>query len=172
MRIPGGVIAVAAGVLASGAAYLTVLLPGSTPAWPSWGVAGGICLLLYGLLDLGARQEGRTPPHARWIFAGVSAWVALGFAGILAHTPADLDTPLVGGLPLPAAWMIYLLGVGPALLLPLAWIFLFRSTTLPEDALERLEEARRRVEAAAGGGESDARPARSPSPGRHDGTEG
>lgn len=147
MRPAVGLTSLVAGLLVTAAAYVTVLLPGPAPAWPAWGVGAGICLLLFGLLDLGAgRRDGR-PAAVRFVFAGTALWVAIGFLGILWSTPSDLETPFFWGLPLPAAWMIYVLGLGPALFLPLAWAVLFRSATLSDDALTRLHEARRRVAA-------------------------
>jgi len=143
MRSSLGIGALAAGVLAAGLAYLAVLLPGPAPAWPAWGVAAGTCLMLFGMLDLGARRRDGRPAAVRLVFAGTALWVGLGFAGILASSTPDLDTPFFLGLPLPAAWMIWVLGIGPALLLPIAWAVFFRSSTLSDDALERLHEARR-----------------------------
>jgi hypothetical protein len=145
MRPTVGLASLVAGLLAVAAAYVAVLLPGSAPAWPAWSVGAGICLLLFGLLDLGAgRRDGR-PAAVRLVFAGTALWLAVGFLGILWSTPSNLDTPFFWGLPLPAAWMIYVLGIGPALILPVAWAILFRSATLSDDALERLHEAKRRV---------------------------
>lgn len=154
MRSTVGLGSLVAGLLAAAAAYVAVLLPGPAPAWPAWSVAAGICLLLFGLLDLGAgRREGR-PASVRLVFAGTALWVAVGFLGILWSTPSDLETPFFWGLPLPAAWMIYVLGLGPALFLPIAWAVLFRSATLSDDALDRLHAAKRRV--ANADGESEA----------------
>ncbi|HKK93049.1 MAG TPA: hypothetical protein VJ925_06420 [Longimicrobiales bacterium] len=148
MRPSLGLASLTAGTLTVAAAYIAVLLPGPAPAWPAWSVALGTCLLLFGFLDLGAgRRDGR-PLAVRLVFAGTAIWVAVGFLGILWSTPADLETPFVWGLPLPAAWMIYVLGIGPALFLPLAWVVLFRSATLPDDALDRLRAAKRAHEAA------------------------
>jgi hypothetical protein len=145
MRPTVGLASLVAGLLAVAAAYIAVLVPGPAASWPAWSVGAGICLLLFGFLDLGAgRRDGR-PPTVRLVFAGTALWVAVGFLGILWSTPSDLETPFFWGLPLPAAWMIYVLGIGPALLLPVAWAVLFRSATLSDDALERLHEAKRRV---------------------------
>ena len=149
MRPTVGLASLVAGLLAVTAAYVAALMPGPAPAWPAWSVAAGICLLLFGFLDLGAgRRDGR-PPAVRLVFAGTALWVAVGFLGILWSSPSDLETPFFWGLPLPAAWMIYVLGLGPALFLPIAWAVLFRSSTLSDDALERLHEAQRRVASAA-----------------------
>lgn len=146
MRSSVGIGALVAGILIIGIAYVAVLLPGSPPGWPAWGVAAGTCLLLFGFLDLGARRRAGRPAAVRLIFAGTALWVALGFVGILGSTTPDLETPFVLGLPLPAAWMIWVLGIGPALFLPIAWAALFRSATLADDALDQLHEARRRHE--------------------------
>jgi len=146
MRSSLGIGALVAGVLAVAVAYIAVLLPGAAPSWPAWGVAAGTCLMLFGLLDLGARRREGRPAVVRLVFAGTALWVALGFVGLLASPVPDLDTPFFLGLPLPAAWMIWVLGVGPALFLPLAWAALFRSATLSDDAIERLHEARRQRE--------------------------
>lgn len=147
MRPSVGLASLAAGIALAAVAYGAVLLPGPAPAWPAWSVAAAICLLLFGFLDLGAgRRDGR-PLEVRLVFAGTAVWVGIGFLGILWSTPSDLETPFLWGLPLPAAWMIYVLGLGPALFLPLAWAVLFRSATLPPDALPRLHDEMRRVEA-------------------------
>ncbi len=148
MRPTLGLASLTGGTLAVAAAYVAVLWPGPASSWPAWCVALGTCLLLFGFLDLGAgRRDGR-PLAVRLVFAGTAIWVAVGFLGILWSTPSDLETPFVWGLPLPAAWMIYILGIGPALFLPVAWVVLFRSATLPDDALDRLREAKRAHEAA------------------------
>lgn len=155
MRPSLGLAALIGGTIVVLVAYVAVLLPGPAPEWPAVCVALGTCLLLFGFLDLGAgRREGR-PLAVRLVFAGTSIWVAVGFLGILWSTPANLETPFIWGLPLPAAWMIYVLGIGPALFLPIAWVVLFRSATLPEDALDQLREARRRHDAAIESSEDD-----------------
>lgn len=155
MRPSLGLASLTGGTVAVAVAYVAVLLPGPAPSWPPWCVALGTCLLLFGFLDLGAgRRDGR-PLAVRLVFAGTSIWVAAGFLGILWSTPSNLETPFFWGLPLPAAWMIYVLGVGPALFLPLAWVVLFRSATLPDDALDQLREARRAQEAAVDDSDGD-----------------
>lgn len=143
MRTSVGILALVAGVLVIAAAYVVVLLPGEVGDGPAWAVAAGTCLLLFGFLDLGARRRDGRSGIVRMVFLGTVVWIGVGFAGILGGAPATLETPFVLGLPLPAAWMIWVLGVGPALLLPIAWALLFRSHTLADDAMDELREARR-----------------------------
>jgi hypothetical protein len=145
MPIPGLAALVVGTLLASGS-YLAVLVTGTAPGWAVLGIALAIPFLLFGFLDLGARRAGGVPRASRLVFIGTALWVGLGLLGLVWSTPSDLDTPRVGGLPLPAAWMIYVLGLGPALFLPVAWAVLARDT-VPDDAIRRLREARRRREA-------------------------
>jgi len=158
MRSSLGISALVTGLLIITAAYVAVLLPGPAPTWPAWGVAAGTCLLLFGFLDLGARRRAGRPAAVRLIFAGTALWVALGFIGILWSTTPELDTPFFLGLPLPAAWMIWVLGVGPALFLPIAWAALFRTATLADDALAQLHEAKRRTDDRRAEGRTDEPP--------------
>lgn len=136
-----GLAALVTGTVLASGSYAAVLLTGAAPGWAVVGIALSIPVLLFGFLDLGARTAEGTPLAPRLVFLGTAVWVGLGLLGLVWSAPSDLDTPLVGGLPIPAAWMIYVLGLGPALFLPLAWAVLARAT-VPDDALARLREAR------------------------------
>lgn len=146
---------VSLGSVAAALSYGVALLPGPSPRWAAFALAGGIGLLLAGLLLLGARRHGRVSPGLGWVLVGTSAWVAGGLMVLLALPGVDAaDAPLVLGLPRRAAFLLLGVGLAPGFVLPLAYARVFDEQTLSEEDLAELKAAADRVRRAreAGGG--------------------
>jgi hypothetical protein len=157
------------GTLATGAGYLSALLPGDAPGWAPWALAWGIGALLAGLLLLGATRQGRVPVGPGWVFLLTGLWISAGLSVLLALPGVDAaDAPLFLGLPRRAAFLLLGVGLAPGFVLPVAYGVIFRRHTLSEEDLARLHEVAARVAAATGedapdrprGGRGSTRPGR------------
>ena len=141
----GALVGLVAAVAAAGAAYGAVLLPGPTPGWAPWLLAlGGVASIL-SLMALGAardRRLGRLLP----VFVVAALVVGGGFAALLVLPPAGPGDPLLLGLPLRAAILLYGVGLLPTILIPVAYALTFEQT-LTDDDLERVRRARAEREA-------------------------
>lgn len=143
---------IVASALAIAASYLSLIPGGAAPGWAPWGLAIGTSVLCSALTALGARR-----PDRHWGAFAVPALVigsvmAAGFAAALILPAEHAASPLVLGLPLRTAIVVYGVGVLPALVLPLFYARTFDTLVLSEADLERvLVEARQAREAAARG---------------------
>jgi hypothetical protein len=140
--------------LAIGVGYATAFLPGGAPTWAPWCLALGTNGMLMSLMALGALRRGRLAPSLQWTFAGMFALCSGAFAAALwlpAHEGAG--GPLLLGLPLRSAVVLYGIGVAPILVLPLVWARTFESSTLSDEDLHRLRETH---QAMAGRGQERA----------------
>lgn len=134
-------------VSAVGAAYVSVLLPGPTPAWAPWAAAGGTVVSMLSLMAVGAAREGRIGPLGP-VFGVAGLVVGGGFAALLALPAVEAADPvLVLGLPVRAAVLLYGIGLLPTLLIPLAYALTFEQT-LTDDDLERVRRGVREGERA------------------------
>lgn len=126
----------------AGVAYGAVLLPGPTPEWAPWFLAGGAVVSLLSLMALGAARDRRLGALLP-VFLLAALVVGGGFAALLLLPPADPESPtIVLGLPLRAAVLLYGVGLLPTILVPLAYALSFEQT-LTDDDLERIREARK-----------------------------
>jgi hypothetical protein len=130
------------GTLAIAAAYLAALVRPALPAWAPWAIALGAAAVPAGLFVLGAAKRGRLSSALLVVFALVFIIVA-GCFGLALALPAreGAGGPLLLGLPLRTAIVLYGVGFLPLVLLPVAYALSFDSTVLREDDLERLREA-------------------------------
>ncbi len=135
--------ALVAGLLAIAAAYVGALLPGATPAWAPWGMAIGTSVVHIALMLLGLARAGR-PLGGLWAVLGFTLVVCLGAFGAALWRPAEsAGAPLVAGLPLRAAVVLYGIGLLPLFVLPLAYALTFDRVTLPAAELEAVRRAAR-----------------------------
>ena len=129
-------------VLAVAAAYASAFLPGGSPAWAPWLLAGGTCLSLVAMMVVGAARHGRIGGRLALAFGVVLAITAGGFATLLALPPASaVDPKLVLGLPVRAAVLLYGIGIIPFFIVPLAYAWTFDEMTLSKADLARVRAA-------------------------------
>jgi len=133
--------------LAIAGAYALAFLPGGAPAWAAWGIAIGGPGTLSAVMLLGAARGGRVR-----VVAGAAiglTFVVLAGAFVLALVlPAaeGAGGPLLLGLPLRTAVVLYGVGIVPLLFLPAAYAATFDAETLTEEDLARVRaEAASRV---------------------------
>jgi hypothetical protein len=127
--------------LAVGAGYAAAFLPGGAPPWAPWCLAIGTNGALTSLMALGALRRGRLAPALQWTFAGMFALCSGAFAAALTLAANEgAGGPLLLGLPLRSAIVLYGVGIAPMLVLPLVWARTFETATLSEEDLRRLRE--------------------------------
>ena len=132
--------------------YAAVFVVTPTPAWAAWTLAIGANGIIMTLMAIGAVRHDRLPRSLAWTFAGLFVLCAGAFVIALA-LPANegMNGPLLLGLPLRTAIVLYSVGVVPIAVLPLAYALTFESSTLSADDLTRVRAAYERVRAARAG---------------------
>jgi hypothetical protein len=134
---------VIASFLAVGAGYLDAFLDGAPHAWAPWCLALGTTGALMSLMALGALRGGRIAPALQWTFIGMFVLCSAAFGAALLLPEAEgVGGPLLLGLPLRSAIVIYVVGLAPLLVLPFVWARTFETSTLNEQDLRRLRETR------------------------------
>lgn len=131
------------------AAYGSAFMRGGAPRWAGWLFAAGTTGILLATLILGAARRDRG--LGRLVIPFVIMLVLLG-GGFLAVflLPGDLGAaePLVLGLPRRAAVVLYVIGLLPTLVLPVAYALTFSDQTLRPEDMERVLAAARERRAA------------------------
>ena len=128
--------------LAVGAGYAGAFLPGGTPVWSPWCLALGTNGALMSLMALGAVRRDRLAPALRWTLPAMFAWCSGAFAtALLLPASEGPATPIVLGLPIRAAIVVYAVGVAPLLVLPFVWALTFERETMSDGDLARLRAA-------------------------------
>lgn len=123
--------------------YGAAFLPGSAPAWAAWCLAIGTNGALMSLMALGAIRRGALDPVLRRVFIGMFLLCAGAFVVALAMPAAEgPGGPMLLGLPLRTAIVVYAVGVLPILILPFAYALTFDRSTLSESDLARVRAAR------------------------------
>lgn len=127
------------------AAYLSAFLPGGTPIWGPWLFLGGMSLILVATMALGAARDGEIP-GLRGLFLFLLVLLMGGFGAALA-LPANEgpDAPLLWGLPLRAALVLYGVGLIPVLVVPFFYARTFHTLALRPGDLERVRDEARRA---------------------------
>jgi hypothetical protein len=121
-------------VLAVG--YATALLPGGPPPFVPWLFAFATASSMSAILILGAARKGVRLGALKWVFGLCFLSVAGGFAVALVAPPVTPDSRLWLGLPAGAAAILFLVGLVPMLILPIAYALTFDRLTLGGDDLE------------------------------------
>jgi hypothetical protein len=136
-----------AGIAAIALGYAAAFGPHGTPTWAPWLLALGIPAALGAIMILGATRGGRGVGRLKIPFAFVILMLVIGFGAALA-LPAT-EGPLSKlwlGLPARAAIVIYVIGLLPIFVLPIAYALTFETQTLSAEDLERVRKlARERV---------------------------
>lgn len=123
-------------------AYGAVLLPGDTPSWAPWLLAVGSNGVIMTLMALGAMRRDSLPRSLAYTFVALFVLCAGAFIVALALPSHEgAGGPLLLGLPLRTAIVLYGIGVVPIAVLPLAYALTFESSTLSDDDLRRVREA-------------------------------
>ncbi len=132
--------------LAVAAGYATAFVSQPPPLVGAWLMALGTAGSLTSAMALGAARDGRLGPLGP-VFLFVFLTLAGGFGAALvvgAPEGAAGELPLFLGLPAGAALSLYLVGVLPLLVVPLAYAATFDRMTLDQEDWERIREAARR----------------------------
>ncbi len=138
MTRSSGLSALALALAAVALAYGSAFLPGGAPAWAPWLLLVGTVLSLLAISVLGAVREGKDAGRLAWVFALTFLLVAGGLAlAIAVPEPAPGD-PLVLGLPLGAAILVYGVGLLPLIVVPLAYAWTFPELGFREGELEEI----------------------------------
>jgi hypothetical protein len=147
-------IALCAAIMAIAIGYAAAFSHSGTPAWAPWLLALGIPISLGAMMILGAARGGKGIGRLKLPFLFVVAVLAIGFCAALA-LPAT-ESPLAElwmGLPARAAVVIYVIGLLPIVVLPVAYALTFETQTLSLEDVERVramgQENRERASLAA-----------------------
>lgn len=124
------------------AAYAALFLLPSAPAWAPLALAVGANGAIMSLMAIGAVRHDTLPRSLQWTFLGLFALCAGAFVVALVMPPQEgVSGPLLLGLPLRTAIVLYGVGVVPIAILPFAYALTFESSTLSEEDLVRVREA-------------------------------
>ena len=121
--------------------YLATLL-GAAGAWAPWTLAIGVNGVTMSLMALGAVRRDSLPRSLTWVFVGLFVLCTGCFLAALALPASEgANGPLLLGLPLRAAIVLYGVGVVPIFILPFAYALTFDASTLSDADLERVRAA-------------------------------
>jgi hypothetical protein len=131
------------------AAYLGSFAPRGTPVWAPWLLAMGTNGLIMSLMALGATRHDALPRSLVRTFIGLFVLCAGCFlVALLLPAREGAGGPLLLGLPVRTAIVLYGVGVLPMAVLPFAYASTFDEFTLRDDDLRRVREAAAEVRAA------------------------
>lgn len=134
-------IVLIASIIAVAAGYASAFVRGGAPAWAPWLLAVGIPAALGAIMALGAARGAKGLGSLKLPFAFVFIVLAAGFCLALAIPATGQKVePIILGLPLRAAIIIYVIGLLPIVVLPVAYAITFHTQTLSEDDIQRVRE--------------------------------
>ena len=138
------IIALVLSTIAIGASYAAAFFRGGAPIWAGWLFASGMTGAILGTLALGALRSDRGLGRLVVPFAVMTLLLGGGLAAVFL-LPGDLGAaePLLLGLPRRAAIVLYVIGLLPTLVLPVAYALTFADQTLRPEDLERILAAAR-----------------------------
>lgn len=138
--------------LAIGASYAAAFRDGGAPVWAGWLFALGMTGDLLGTLALGAMRPDRGLGRLVVPFVIMAILLGGGLA-VVFLLPGDLGAaePLLFGLPRRAAIVLYVIGLLPTLVLPVAYALTFADQTLRPEDLERILATARSARAGEAG---------------------
>lgn len=126
-----------------GAGYLSAFMPGGAPRLAAYAFAVATAAVMTAISVLGAaRKRGGLGP-LRWVFLLTFVILAGGFVAAL--SAIGQSTELWLGLPRGAAIILYIVGLVPMAVLPLAYALTFDKTTLDERELDELRRKLREL---------------------------
>jgi undecaprenyl pyrophosphate phosphatase UppP len=118
--------------------YAGALVRGAAAPWMPWVFAGSTVVMLSALMLLGARRRDRSQRRAQAAVATVAAILLVGFFHALSAPGVRAGAPLVLGLPLASAIIVYGVGLLPLMVLPLVYALTFDRTILSAEDLQRV----------------------------------
>lgn len=138
----GALRLVALSTAVCGAAYALSFGPPLATRVAPWLLAIGANALILSLMALGALRRDRLPRSLAWVFGGLFVLCAGAFLVALGMPAREgAGGPMLLGLPLRTAIVLYGVGVLPMFVLPFAYAFTFESLNLTEHDLERVRAA-------------------------------
>jgi hypothetical protein len=127
------------GVLAIAIGYAAAFSRNGTPAWAAWLLALGIPVSVGAIMILGAARGERGIGALKVPFIFVIAILAIGFCAALAMPATESATSRLWlGLPARAAVIIYVIGLLPIVVLPVAYAVTFKTQTLTAEDVARV----------------------------------
>jgi hypothetical protein len=120
-----------------GAGYASAFLPGGAPRFMTYAFAIATAAVMTAIIVLGAARNGRRLGMLSWVFAFTFIVLAVGFVLALGQTTVNTDR-LYLGLPSGAAIIMYVVGLLPMAVLPIAYALTFEKTTFDDAELEEL----------------------------------
>jgi hypothetical protein len=123
-------------------AYAAMFATATPPVWAPISLAIGANGVIMTLMAIGAVRHDTMPRSLVWTFIGLFVLCAGAFVvALLLPAHEGPGGPLLLGLPLRSAIVLYSVGVVPIAILPLAYALTFASSTLSEDDLVRVRAA-------------------------------
>jgi hypothetical protein len=136
-------VALSCVLVAAGYAALFAVAPSPAPQWASISLAIGANGLIMSLMALGAVRHDTMPRSLVITFVGLFVLCGGAFVvALLMPAQEGAGGPLLLGLPLRTAIVLYSVGVVPIAVLPFAYALTFESSTLSEEDLARVRAAR------------------------------
>ena len=120
-----------------GLGYASAFLPGGVPEIATYAFAIATACMMTAILVLGAARRQAKLGKLWWVFAFVFVVLAGGFTAALAEAAVTTER-LWLGLPSGAAIILYVVGLSPMAVLPIAYALSFDKTTLSGEELETL----------------------------------
>jgi hypothetical protein len=129
--------------------YAAVFFAAPIPMWAPVALAVGANGVIMTLMAIGAVRHDTMPRALAWTFIGLFVLCAGAFvAALLLPAREGAGGPLLLGLPLRTAIVLYAVGVVPIAVLPFAYALTFESSTLSEADLARVRAANDSMRAA------------------------
>jgi hypothetical protein len=123
-------------------AYAAMFVSATPPVWAPISLAVGANGVIMSLMAIGAVRHDTMPRSLVWTFVGLFVLCAGAFVvALLLPAQEGPGGPLLLGLPLRSAIVLYGVGVVPIAILPFAYALTFESSTLSEDDLVRVRAA-------------------------------
>lgn len=123
-------------------AYVAIFLGPTVPRWAPLSLAIGANGVIITLMAIGAVRHDTLPRALVWTFVSLFVLCAGAFvAALLLPAREGIGGPLLLGLPLRTAIVLYSVGVVPIAVLPFAYALTFESSTLSQADLERVRAA-------------------------------
>ncbi len=116
-------------------------------SWGVWCMIAGVTGISLSVTALGALRQGRRSPVVIVALALTGICIVAGFALALLLPDEGAAERFVLGFPVRAAAVIWLVGVAPLFVFPLAYAMSFDGLTLRDDDLERVRRLRRERDA-------------------------